>query len=496
MSGQQGPIQGHGATVAALQVDGAVFSYGERKILNGLSLSVAAGSVYALLGPSGCGKTTLLSCVLGRQKLAEGRVRLLGGKPGDRSLGLPGNLVGFMPQSTSLFMEFTISETFSYFGRLLHMTKDQIENRREKLLQLLHLPEEDRQVRTLSGGQQRRLSLAMALIHQPPILILDEPTVGVDPLVRQRVWEHILELSRDRGTTTIITTHYVEEARGAAKVGFMREGRLLAEDSPAGLLQSHCATSLEGVFLSLCQAETKCSSVVTSTESTNSLASLSHSKELLCRDEDDQEVSNWTCAVPKFSNILALLIKNWITMKRNPVLLIFIFFLPGIFMVLTCISIGIDPVDLPVGVVNFETNCSGVNLNASCEADVLSCYYLDALNKTEAVLLVPYDDHESMLEGTRTAEIRGAITVPQNFSHSFLKRLLKPDMYEEWIYYYGIEESDEVGPGEKLGMSLDTSDTLVALVLRQAVSDSLDSFASIVNSACEEDLEGEVEVFT
>merc|ERR1712012_11128 len=255
MSGQQGPRQGHGATVAALQVDGAVFSYGERKILNGLSLSVAAGSVYALLGPSGCGKTTLLSCVLGRQKLAEGRVRLLGGKPGDRSLGLPGNLVGFMPQSTSLFMEFTISETFSYFGGLLHMTRDQIENRREKLLQLLHLPEEDRQVRTLSGGQQRRLSLAMALIHQPPILILDEPTVGVDPLVRQRVWEHILELSRDRGTTTIITTHYVEEARGAAKVGFMREGRLLAEDSPAGLLQSHCATSLEGVFLSLCQKQ-------------------------------------------------------------------------------------------------------------------------------------------------------------------------------------------------------------------------------------------------
>ena len=83
-------------------------------------------------------------------------------------------------------------------------------------------------------------------------------------------------------------------------------------------------------------------------------------------NEDDKEENNWTCcSAPKLSNILALLIKNWITMKRNPVLLIFIFFLPGIFMVLTCISIGIDPVDLPIGVVNYETNCTGVNLNVS-----------------------------------------------------------------------------------------------------------------------------------
>merc|ERR1719350_147803 len=164
--------------------------------------------------------------------------------------------------------------------------------------------------------------------------------VGVDPLMRQRVWEHILQLSRDRGTTTIITTHYVEEAKGAARVGFMRDGRLLAENSPAGLLQRHSATSLEAVFLSLCQAETECSGVVTATResTTNSLQSLSQSTEPLCSDHDEKEQPSWTCPAPQLSNILALLIKNWITMKRNPVLLIFIFFLPGIFMILTCIS--------------------------------------------------------------------------------------------------------------------------------------------------------------
>ena len=210
-------------------------------------------------------------------------------------------------------MEFTINETFSYFGRLLHMPAEQISTRREKLLELLDLPTEDREVRTLSGGQQRRLSFAMALIHHPRILILDEPTVGgtisfvpfyhfilyivclqvgVDPLVRQKVWEHLLELARVRGTTTIITTHYVEEARGAARVGFMRDGRLLAEDSPAGLLATHGVSSLEGVFLALCQVgalppphqtEERFGVVVNSSSTVSSMASITHSQGNLIR---------------------------------------------------------------------------------------------------------------------------------------------------------------------------------------------------------------------
>lgn len=179
-------------------------------------------------------------------------------------------------------------------------------------------------------------------------------------------------------------------------------------------------------------------------------------------------------------------------MKRSPVLFLFIFLLPGIIMSLTCISIGIDPVNLPIGVVNYETNCAGISLNGSCEADILSCYYLHALNNTEAVRLENYDDAEAMTRASKTAKLRGSITVPANFSHSLLKRLLKPDMYNEWIYYHGIEENDQIGAGEKLAMSLDTSDTLAVLVVRQAVWESLETFAAIVNAACETDLDGEV----
>ena len=199
----------------------------------------------------------------------------------------------------------------------------------------------------------------------------------------------------------------------------------------------------------------------------------------------------WALTLPSFSNILALLIKNWITMKRSPILLFFIFLLPGIFMVLTCVSVGLDPTDLPVGVLNLETNCSGVSLNTSCEADVLSCYFIDSLNTTKAIHMVNYDDKEAMMTDAATAKIRAHFTVPANFSHSFLKRLLKPDLYDEWIYFYGIDDTFPVRNDEKMVMSLDESDALVALVLRKTLTDALDNFSATVNRVCEEDLEDE-----
>ena len=153
------------------------------------------GTIYALLGPSGCGKTTLLSCILGRKSLESGHIAVFGGCPGDRSLGLPGGLVGFMPQDICLYSEFTIRETFEYFGRLQKLGGDTIREKETSLLDLLDLPEPSRRVSDLSGGQKRRLSFAVALLHNPKLLILDEPTVGVDPVVRARIWSHLQSLT-------------------------------------------------------------------------------------------------------------------------------------------------------------------------------------------------------------------------------------------------------------------------------------------------------------
>ena len=166
----------------------------------GLSMRVRRGTIYALLGPSGCGKTTLLSCILGRKSLKSGHIAVFGGCPGDRSLGLPGGLVGFMPQDICLYSEFTIRETFEYFGRLQKLPGawdcyGGLEKEQTELLDLLDLPEPSRRVSDLSGGQKRRLSFAVALLHNPKILILDEPTVGVDPVVRARIWSHLQSLT-------------------------------------------------------------------------------------------------------------------------------------------------------------------------------------------------------------------------------------------------------------------------------------------------------------
>lgn len=156
-----------------------------------------------------------------------------------------------MPQEIALYGEFTIKETMMYFGWIFGMKTSEIMDRLHFLLNFLDLPSQNRMVKNLSGGQQRRVSFAVALMHDPELLILDEPTVGVDPLLRQSIWNHLVNITKAGQKTVIITTHYIEEARQAHTIGLMRSGRLLAEESPTMLLQHYRCTNLEDVFLKL-----------------------------------------------------------------------------------------------------------------------------------------------------------------------------------------------------------------------------------------------------
>lgn len=198
--------------------------YGTKKnpfvILDGLNMTVPKGAIYGLLGASGCGKTTLLSCIVGRKRLNSGEIWVLGGTPGSKGSGVPGPRIGYMPQEIALYGEFTIRETMLYFGWISGMSTDEVDDRLSFLLQFLMLPGPDRQVKTLSGGQQRRVSLAAALLHQPELLILDEPTVGVDPMLRKNIWDHLQHITKNGQTTVIITTHYIDETRQASIVSY------------------------------------------------------------------------------------------------------------------------------------------------------------------------------------------------------------------------------------------------------------------------------------
>lgn len=158
-----------------------------------------SGCIFGLLGSSGSGKTTLLRLVLGRLEPRKGAIKVFGVQPATARSNIPGPGVGYMPQETALFNEFTITEILYYFGILYHMDLCKIQERIQHLKELLNLPQKERLIGQLSGGQQRLVSMAVTMFHKPPLLILDEPTVGVDSILRCRIWEYLEDICKNDG---------------------------------------------------------------------------------------------------------------------------------------------------------------------------------------------------------------------------------------------------------------------------------------------------------
>ena len=174
-------------------------------------------------------------------------------------------------------------------------------------------------------------------------------------------------------------------------------------------------------------------------------------------------------------------------MKRNLPLLFFVFFLPGIVLLINSVTIGLSPKDLHIAIVNQESNCSEKYYQTGCEANLLGCYFGDSLNRSETVHLVSYPNTSEAMKASKTAAVRGTIEIPANFSISYLKRVLNEFNYDEFLYYYGIEDEEMVGRHEKISISLDMSDPQLALFIKKAITASLDDFAKDVSTACKED---------
>ncbi|XP_021953528.2 ABC transporter G family member 23 [Folsomia candida] len=223
----------------------------EKLVLNNINVNVSSGEIYGILGASGCGKTTLLSCVVGLRQLDSGQVTVCNQSRPDNL----GSFCGYMPQETALLSVLTIREVLKYIGLLYGMETQEIESRTRFLSEILDLYQLDAVIQKLSGGQKRRVSLAAAMIHNPSLLVLDEPCVGLDPLLRERIWQYLSEISSKQGKTVIISTHYFEETKFCDKVGFLRGGRLLVEESPTSLLSMYQSTKLVDVFTQLCKTD-------------------------------------------------------------------------------------------------------------------------------------------------------------------------------------------------------------------------------------------------
>lgn len=224
-------------------------AFGRVQAVADLDLRVPAGEIYGLLGPNGSGKTTLMRLLVGLAKADSGEARLLGRRVPDRALLAE---VGYMTQAEALYSDLTARENVRFFAELSGAgTPTKI----QEALELVELAvRADDLTGSLSGGLRRRVSLACALVHQPRLLILDEPTVGVDPQLRVAFWEHFRRLA-DSGVTLLISSHVMDEAERCHRLGFMREGRLFAEGSPEQLRQGAGSMNLEQAFLKLAEAE-------------------------------------------------------------------------------------------------------------------------------------------------------------------------------------------------------------------------------------------------
>ncbi|XP_018359977.1 PREDICTED: ABC transporter G family member 20-like [Trachymyrmex cornetzi] len=406
-------------------------------VLDGLNMTVLKGSIYGLLGASGCGKTTLLSCIVGIRHLNSGEILVLGENPGSESSGIPGSRVGYMPQEISLVVEFSTSDALYYFGRINGLDDEEIDMKQKFLSELLQLPPANRLVKNMSGGEQRRVSLAAALLHMPEILILDEPTVGLDPILRENIWAYLIQITEENGITALITTHYIEEAKDANRIGLMRCGKLLVESTPQKLLNQFQCSSLEETFLKLCEAQ---NNTVTLNEAQESKVECINSNGLYQNENKYEQTKVYAGTMSKYRAVSerrvsrlrrfkALLIKNGIQFLRHYGGLVFAVLFPIIEIFAFVMGVGQDPKDLKIGIVNNEAgNCDNSinfgniwNDRITCYFGNLSCRFLH--NFDSIATQKYYNDVSEANNAVQNGKLRGLIYFSQNFSEALQIRV-------------------------------------------------------------------------
>ncbi len=234
--------------MVAIRIQGLTKRFGDLVAVDSLDLEIEKGEVYGLLGPNGAGKTTVIRILVGLATPTEGAIEVLGRPAGDRDLA---QYIGYMPQELALYEALTVEENLDLYGRLFGLADSELEARKVEVLDFVALLERRYDlVHNLSGGMRHRVSLALSLLHEPDVLFLDEPTVGVDPELRASFWNNFGKLKMS-GKTVVITTHYMDEAKHCDRIGLMHRGRMVAEGIPAEVVQRVDAADLEEAFLKL-----------------------------------------------------------------------------------------------------------------------------------------------------------------------------------------------------------------------------------------------------
>lgn len=381
-----------------------------------------------------------------------------------------------MPQEVALHLEFTIKEMLYYFGKLYLIGDDKLNERIRDLSDYLSISKEimNSKIGDLSGGEQRRVSLASTLIHEPRLLILDEPTVGVDPLLRSKIWAKLVEMTIKLKTTIIITTHYIEEARHADSVGFMISGRILEEGHPHELMVKYREKSLENVFLTLvtkqvsegCKVVENCNSNTINSEDDANNNEISKSE--LKSDSRKNDYKNW------FLILFVLIWKFNLKTIRHPEVLCFLLLqsfvsLPAAYYAIASIK------GLKITVINEENppKMSRIFLN-HINNQVINLEYA---NKSE---------FNYVLNRIKKLEIHALLHIPANFSINYAKKVFiadhESDNDEEWFEFQNSVD-DDIIDGGKMMLYRDVSSLIITRIIESTLTIALnDSFAEMMNS--------------
>lgn len=221
-------------------------SFGKHQVLKDITLDIYEGEIFGLLGPSGAGKTTLVKELAGLDEPTEGENHLFHEKMPSLSLI---KRIGYMAQSDALYEELSAKENLQFFSELYGLKRHKQAQRIQEVMELVQLSGDvTKLVSNYSGGMKRRLSLAIALLHEPELLILDEPTVGIDPVLRKSIWKAFTDL-KAQGKTLIVTTHVMDEADKCDRLGLIRDGKLIAVGTPAELKEQTNSLTIEEAFL-------------------------------------------------------------------------------------------------------------------------------------------------------------------------------------------------------------------------------------------------------
>jgi ABC-2 type transport system ATP-binding protein len=221
-------------------------NFGKQEVLKNISMEIEKGEIFGLLGPSGAGKTTLVKMIAGIETTTTGSIHVLDVKMPNLSIL---SVIGYMAQSDALYSELSAIENLEFFASIYGLKGSKRRDRISEVMEIVNLTNElKKPVGQFSGGMKRRLSLGAALLHEPKLLILDEPTVGIDPVLRQSIWKELKKLSQ-QGITIIVTTHVMDEAEKCDRLGMIREGALIAVGTPEYLKNQTGVTTIEKAFL-------------------------------------------------------------------------------------------------------------------------------------------------------------------------------------------------------------------------------------------------------